>query len=200
MSTAGSPGAGSLRPFRLTNLQRESCRCGAKPAPERPHTRPGEDSLRGAPPGTPSPPASARNGTSRSRTASASISPERQVDKIGGSGRALSRWSATLRGCSACGGRTQRARGHVSSPGPPTSGLPPPANPRSAPRRAWCAVLDIAAPAQAIECFFDREQLGGRNIRERPPVEATLTSSPAVMTSSGASKSTKPSASPNAYQ
>src|SRR5438045_6790703 len=38
----------------------------------------------------------------------------------------------------------------------------------SAAGRAWCAVLDTAAPAQGIECFVNREQLGGRNTGERP--------------------------------
>ena len=41
------------------------------------------------------------------------------------------------------------------------------ANPRSAPGRAWRAVFDTAAPAQGIECFADREQLGRRNVRGR---------------------------------
>jgi hypothetical protein len=61
------------------------------------------------------------------------------------------------------------------------------ANPRSAPGRAWRAVFDAAAPAQGIECFADREQLGRRNIHERP-CGGHLDKQAAVTTSSGAQR------------
>lgn len=67
------------------------------------------------------------------------------------------------------------------------------------PCRARSAVLQPAAPAERLQRFFDRKQLGGRPAGERSrgghPREHR-----AAVASSGASNSTYPSASPNAYQ
>jgi SAM-dependent methyltransferase len=43
-----------------------------------------------------------------------------------------------------------------------------PDNQISAPGSTWSPVLDAAALAEGVECFFDREQLGGRHIHEGP--------------------------------
>jgi hypothetical protein len=66
-------------------------------------------------------------------------------------------------------------------------------------RRARSSVLQPAAPAERLQRFFDRKQLGGRPAGERSRGDHPREQAAAVA-SSGASNSTYPSASPNAYQ
>jgi hypothetical protein len=94
----------------MPNPQRNLADPGPCPCRSVRYAPPGEDSLRGALSGTPSPPASARYRTSGSGTAPDSIRPDRRVDQIGGSGAQCSEaWSwSVMASALAAGARPKR--------------------------------------------------------------------------------------------